>query len=93
QHTAINIAEGIEAVMYKLDINKFIAVITDNAPNIKAAWCILKTFVSLINKLEEDRPLLSVAFLKLQQLEVFIYNNTYVPNSIIVKNIQFAKYC
>ncbi|CAG8793384.1 36465_t:CDS:2, partial [Gigaspora margarita] len=42
QHTAQNIAEGIDKVMQELGIDKFVAVITDNAPNMKAAWRILK---------------------------------------------------
>ncbi|CAG8510928.1 1505_t:CDS:2, partial [Scutellospora calospora] len=42
KHMAQNIAEGIDKAMQELDINKFVAMITDNAPNMKAAWCILK---------------------------------------------------
>ncbi|CAG8722094.1 39957_t:CDS:2 [Gigaspora margarita] len=42
QYTAQNIAEGIDKVMQELGINKFVAVITDNTPNMKAAWHILK---------------------------------------------------
>ncbi|CAG8751801.1 21071_t:CDS:2 [Gigaspora rosea] len=42
QYTAQNIAEGIDKVMQELGVNKFVAVITDNASNMKAAWRILK---------------------------------------------------
>ncbi|CAG8813584.1 27945_t:CDS:2 [Gigaspora margarita] len=42
QHTAQNIAEGIDKVMQELGVDKFVAVVTDNAPNMKAAWRILK---------------------------------------------------
>ena len=42
RHTAENIAEGLETTMKEAGINKFNAVITDNAPNMKAAWKILK---------------------------------------------------
>ncbi|CAG8794482.1 12809_t:CDS:1, partial [Gigaspora rosea] len=42
QHTAQNIAEGIDKVIQELGVDKFVAVITDNAPNMKAAWHILK---------------------------------------------------
>ena len=42
RHTAENIAIGLEATMEEAGINKFAAVITDNAPNMKAAWKILK---------------------------------------------------
>ncbi|CAG8835399.1 27303_t:CDS:2, partial [Gigaspora margarita] len=42
QHTAQNIAEGIDKVMQELGVDKFVAIITDNAPNMKAAWRILK---------------------------------------------------
>ena len=41
-HNAGNIAKGIEDVMIEAGINKFVAVITDNANNMKAAWRILK---------------------------------------------------
>ncbi|CAB4423155.1 unnamed protein product [Rhizophagus irregularis] len=41
-HNAENIAKGIENVMIEAGINKFVAVITDNANNMKAAWRILK---------------------------------------------------
>jgi hypothetical protein len=41
QHSAVNIAAGIENILQELDINKFAAIITDNAPNMKAAWRIL----------------------------------------------------
>ncbi|CAG8647188.1 11416_t:CDS:2, partial [Scutellospora calospora] len=33
---------GIDEVMKELGINKFVAVITDNVPNMKATWYILK---------------------------------------------------
>ena len=42
RHTAENIALGLETTMKEAGINKFGAVITDNAPNMKAAWKILK---------------------------------------------------
>src|SRR3954465_8237660 len=42
RHTAENIAIGLENTMIEAGINKFTAVITDNAPNMKAAWKILK---------------------------------------------------
>ena len=42
RHTAENIAVGLETTMEEAGINKFTAVITDNAPNMKAAWKILK---------------------------------------------------
>ena len=42
RHTAENIALGLETTMKNAGINKFGAVITDNTPNIKAAWKILK---------------------------------------------------
>ncbi|CAB5150404.1 unnamed protein product [Rhizophagus irregularis] len=41
-YNAENIAKGIEDVMIEAGINKFVAVITDNANNMKAAWRILK---------------------------------------------------
>lgn len=41
-HNAENIAKGIENVMIEVGIDKFVAVITDNANNMKAAWRILK---------------------------------------------------
>ncbi|CAG8503512.1 10064_t:CDS:2 [Dentiscutata erythropus] len=46
----------------------------------------LEPFVCLINELEGDSPLLSVAFFKLRQLEISICNNTCVSNTIIVEN-------
>ncbi|CAG8807640.1 26293_t:CDS:2, partial [Gigaspora margarita] len=42
QHTVQNIAKGIDKVMQELGVDKFVAVITNNAPNIKATWHILK---------------------------------------------------
>ncbi|CAB4403798.1 unnamed protein product, partial [Rhizophagus irregularis] len=42
RHTAENIALGLETTMKNAGINKFGAIITDNAPNMKAAWKILK---------------------------------------------------
>ncbi|GBB92994.1 hypothetical protein RclHR1_20980003 [Rhizophagus clarus] len=42
RHTAENIAKGLEATMEEAGINKFSAIITDNAPNMKAAWKMLK---------------------------------------------------
>lgn len=41
-HTGENIAKGIEECMISIGINKFTAVITDNANNMKSAWRILK---------------------------------------------------
>ncbi len=41
-HTAENIANGIETVMQIAGINKFAAVITDNAANMRASWRLLK---------------------------------------------------
>src|SRR6266542_2290548 len=43
RHSAENIAQGIKLTIEQAGIDKFAAVITDNAPNIKAAWRILKT--------------------------------------------------
>uniref|UniRef100_U9TJ71 BED-type domain-containing protein n=1 Tax=Rhizophagus irregularis (strain DAOM 181602 / DAOM 197198 / MUCL 43194) TaxID=747089 RepID=U9TJ71_RHIID len=37
RHTSENIALGLETTMKDADINKFGAIITDNAPNMKAA--------------------------------------------------------
>ena len=43
RHTAENIAlVGLETTMKDAGINRFGAIITDNAPNMKAAWKILK---------------------------------------------------
>ncbi|EXX61861.1 hypothetical protein RirG_167190 [Rhizophagus irregularis DAOM 197198w] len=42
RHTAENIALGLETTMKDAGINKFGAIITDNASNMKAAWKILK---------------------------------------------------
>jgi len=42
-HSAENIAQDIKLTIEQAGIDKFAAVITDNAPNIKAAWRILKT--------------------------------------------------
>ncbi|RGB26694.1 hypothetical protein C1646_720442, partial [Rhizophagus diaphanus] len=42
RHTAENIALELEITMKDAGINKFGAIITDNALNIKAAWKILK---------------------------------------------------
>ena len=42
-HSAENIAQGIKLTIEQAGIDKFAAVITDNAPNMKAAWRILKT--------------------------------------------------
>ena len=42
RHTAENIAVGLENTMKEAGIDKFTAIITDNAPNMKAAWKILK---------------------------------------------------
>ncbi|CAB5183110.1 unnamed protein product [Rhizophagus irregularis] len=41
-HTGENIAKGIEECMISIGIDKFTAVITDNANNMKSAWRILK---------------------------------------------------
>ncbi|GBC06689.1 hypothetical protein RclHR1_00070056 [Rhizophagus clarus] len=41
-HTAENIAKGLKATMEEAGINKFFAIITDNTPNMKAAWKMLK---------------------------------------------------
>ncbi|RGB35349.1 hypothetical protein C1646_759431 [Rhizophagus diaphanus] len=41
-HTGENIAKGIEECMILIGIDKFTAVITDNANNMKLAWRILK---------------------------------------------------
>ncbi|CAG8539703.1 17266_t:CDS:1, partial [Gigaspora rosea] len=38
QHTVQNIAEKIDKVIQELGVDKFVAVITNNASNIKAAW-------------------------------------------------------
>ncbi|CAG8717126.1 1999_t:CDS:2, partial [Ambispora leptoticha] len=46
QHTAINIAAGIEHVIDEIGKNKIVAIITDNANVMKAAWEILKTSFS-----------------------------------------------
>ncbi|CAB5384784.1 unnamed protein product [Rhizophagus irregularis] len=40
-HTGENIAKGIEECMISIGIDKFTAVITDNANNMKSAWRIL----------------------------------------------------
>jgi len=42
RHTAENIAVGLENTMKEAGIDKFTAIITDNAPNMKTAWKILK---------------------------------------------------
>lgn len=42
RHTAENIANGIDAIIEEVGKSKVAAVITDNAPNMKAAWKILK---------------------------------------------------
>ncbi|CAB5190909.1 unnamed protein product [Rhizophagus irregularis] len=41
-HTGENIAKGIEDCVISIGIDKFTAVITDNANNMKSAWRILK---------------------------------------------------
>jgi len=41
-HIGENIAKGIEDCMILIAIEKFVAVITDNANNMKLAWKILK---------------------------------------------------
>jgi len=43
RHSAENIAQGIKLTMEQAGIDKFAAVIIDNALNMKAAWRILKT--------------------------------------------------
>ncbi|CAG8850091.1 14967_t:CDS:2, partial [Gigaspora margarita] len=159
QHTVQNIAEEIDKVMQELGIDKFVAFITDNTPNMKAAWhwpknvletskkiinyfrnyniplaafChlqiekyehiislvqtvdtqesieispnikihlmndlfwqnlkhlrnFLEPFVKFIHELEGDVPLLFVGFLKLCQLKTTIYNNDYVPTTVITE--------
>jgi len=42
RHTAENIANGIDNIIDEIGISKVAAVITDNAPNMKAAWRILQ---------------------------------------------------
>ena len=42
RHTAENIAIGLEATIEEAGINKFAAIIIDNAPNMKVTWKILK---------------------------------------------------
>ena len=42
RHTAKNIANGIDAIIEEIGVSKVAAVITDNAPNMKAAWKILQ---------------------------------------------------
>ncbi|CAG8823177.1 21850_t:CDS:2, partial [Gigaspora rosea] len=43
QYTAINIAAGIENTIYEIGENKIVAIITNNANVMKAAWEILKS--------------------------------------------------
>lgn len=42
RHTAENIANGIDNIIDEIGTSKVAAVITDNAPNMKAAWKILQ---------------------------------------------------
>ena len=42
RHTAQNIAAGIKQTIEEIGEEKVVAVVTDNAANMKAAWSILK---------------------------------------------------
>ena len=42
QHTVKNISEGIKQIINEIGEEKVVAIITDNAANMKAAWRILK---------------------------------------------------
>jgi hypothetical protein len=42
RHTAENIANGIDAIIEEVGVSKVAAIIIDNAPNMKAAWKILR---------------------------------------------------
>jgi Protein of unknown function (DUF 659) len=52
RHTSENIAEGIKQTIEEIGEKKVVAVITDNAANMKAAWTILKrTYPQKVQKL------------------------------------------
>ncbi|PKY31632.1 hypothetical protein RhiirB3_393462 [Rhizophagus irregularis] len=86
RHTSENIALGLETTMKDADINKFGAIITDNAPNMKAAWKILnqkypkKIFLGCWA--HGDETFLSTAYLEYQQLKAHVRNNTDLPENI-----------
>ncbi len=42
RHTVENITMGLETTMQEAGIYKFTGIVTDNTPNMKAAWKILK---------------------------------------------------
>ena len=42
RHTAQNIAAGIKQTIEEIGKEKVVAIVTDNAANMKAAWSILK---------------------------------------------------
>lgn len=96
-HTGENIYSVLKSVIKEVGPNKIQAVVTDNAPNMKAAWELLKEdYPHLITYgcIAHSLNLLAKDFLKLQSVKQIIaqakdiikfFNNKHVPKQVFMR--------